>query len=209
MCIPVLSSTKVNPESSREPLRPDRELPWDDCLHLSSDNLVVRILPEEVEDSNPNTVKTSLPESDVIRHSNYVCADEHQRMQVLRRRKREAKDAEKEFHDLLSGIQTNVTLNDAAFQQAELKVARTTASSTAIKRSLAVLKAQQIPIMTVRVSYDLSLVKDLPDPQELLDQQIYLAKMYASVPTPSFPVAHMLTHEIDWIKAKLACSGRV
>jgi hypothetical protein len=178
MCVPVLPNSNVDPQSIREPLRPNPELPWADCYHSSSDHLVVRILPQPGAGEDPHTVMTVLPASDVSRHSNYICEDYRRRNKVSRRRIKEVKIARKELNDLLEGIPANVTLDEAALEEAQVTVSRATEASKALKKSLSrLMNAQQTPIMTVRISHDLSLVKDLPDPRELLNQQIYLAEM--------------------------------
>lgn len=179
MSIPVLPTLAADRKSSRKPLCPNRKLPWANCFHAPSDHLVVRILPDGVE-SNSKVIKTSLPPSEVTRHSTCLSQDYIRRNNHAKRRMNEVRIAKQELNDLLSGnTSTNATLNDAALERAEINVDRARKSSRTLREALSTqIYTLQTAMMTVTISYDLSLVKDLPDPQELLKQHIYLADTY-------------------------------
>jgi hypothetical protein len=172
MYVPVLPNSIVDPESSRKPLRPNRDLPWENCYQSSFDHLVVRVLPQP-GDRDLQTAITSLPAADFSRHSKYICEDYKYRNRIARQRRKERHIAEEELRNLCNN--SNATLDDATLEQAQLNVAHATKASMTLGTSLSwQTDDQQDPIMTVRVSHDLSLVKDLPDPQELLNRQLYL-----------------------------------
>jgi hypothetical protein len=106
--------------------------------------------------------------------------------------------AKRELEDLSNfNVDTNtsnVTLDDAALEEAErkesqfeaaqLKVGHLRKSVKALKGSLAAqMHTQEKAIMTVRIWHDLSIVDALSDPRELLDQQVYLWDRLKSKPS--------------------------
>ncbi|KZP04865.1 hypothetical protein FIBSPDRAFT_1054416 [Athelia psychrophila] len=191
MCTPVWPTTEH--PSSRTPLRTDKPLPWNNCYHSSFDSIIVRV-PTAYEDAEGAVM---LLKSEISRH-NAIIRDDQQRANAALKLHQpipaigepSAEDGQISPRNRSQESLQNEPLPDDDYDSA--KSAQEFAQAIV---NMAEMDRPPETMITVEMSYDLSYVQTLTDPQEFYIEKKALEKLEQDTKAAAIERARRLDEE--------------
>ncbi|KZP18768.1 hypothetical protein FIBSPDRAFT_863335 [Athelia psychrophila] len=191
MCTPVWPTTEH--PSSRAPLRTDKPLPWKNCYHSSFDSIIVRV-PTAYEDPKGAVM---LLESELSRHNEIIDDDQQRADATFKSHQPIPAVGETSANDgqISPRNRSQESLENEPLPDDDHDSAKSAQDFAQAIVNMAEMDRPPETMITVEMTYDLSYVQTLPDPQEFYIEKKALEKLEQDTKTAAIERARRLDEE--------------